>query len=636
MVRQVKTCWPFKFIINTMQNIKQTALLKQAVTVLTRASQTNYILASATEPKDNYDHIWARDCAVTGLSILTSQIDELYTPYINSLKLLQQAANKAGQIPSNIKVDQNGAIVKTSFGGTAGRTDASFWWLIGSISYLKQEPDEVFSQLVSGQAALIFTLAENWEFNGKGLMYVPMSSNWADEYITHGYVLFDQLLRYWALSLAGSFFNRLEWMEKAAQIKILIRQHFLLEQPLKNSHYTLAQQQVLASYELGKNFIASFTPGDRVERFDGWSIGLLLMLDIPSPESTQKLINALQECLSLNRSKGIPAFWPEIKTEEPLYEQLLSNHSYDFKNKPGHFHNGGIWPVVNSFLITGLVIAGEKKLSSELADALITNLTAPDNDHPFAEYYDLYEGKAGGMKNLCFSAAGILLADTAIDNTSCLYGILPVSVVDGIKVKAQFVKCAEAILERLIPPQGGTFVISIAGESGSGKTTLSTALKSKLEEEGLKTILLHQDDFFHLPPAQNHQARENNFDHVGYTEVRLDLLDECLRHIKEQDIQVLPVPHMNRLTDTEEIKMTGIADVKIVIVEGTYTTMLREPDLRIFMDTSYQLTRQNRITRGRESITDFIENVLMKESRLIQLHKPMADLLIDNQFKIEH
>ncbi|WP_069660241.1 glycoside hydrolase 100 family protein [Arcticibacter eurypsychrophilus] len=618
-----------------MQDIKRSALLNQAITVLKRASTGNYILAAATGAKDNYDHIWARDCAVTGLSILTCQIDELYIPYINSLKLLQKAANHAGQIPSNIKVDQDGSIMKISFGGTAGRTDASFWWLIGSISYLKQQPDDAFYRLVSDQASLIFALAENWEFNGKGLMYVPMSSNWADEYITHGYVLFDQLLRYWALSIAGTYFDRPEWTAKASEIKTLIRQHFLLEQPLKDSLYTLAQQQALAGYELGKNFIASFTPGDRVERFDGWSIGLLLMLDIPSPESIQKLVCSLQESLSSNQSKGIPAFWPEIKAGEVLYQQLLNNHSYDFKNKPGHFHNGGIWPVVNGFLIAGLMIAGESKLASDLTDLLFETLETSDVEHPFAEYYDLYEGKPGGMANLCFSAAGLLLANTAVNKSSDINSIIPPAVVTAIEVREQFETCATHIAKLLPPIQNETFVISIAGESGSGKTTLSKALKAVLDEKGLKTVLLHQDDFFKLPPNQNHRAREMDFEHVGYSEVRLDMLDASLQQIKDQHTDVLAIPYMNRLVDTEETKVINIADVKMVIVEGTYTTMLHNPDLRIFMDTSYQLTRQNRITRGRDTITDFIENVLMKESQLIQLHKTMADLVVDNQFKIE-
>ena len=33
-----------------------------------------------------------------------------------------------------------------------------------------------------------------WEFNTRGLLCVPQTGDWADEYIHHGYVMSDQLL----------------------------------------------------------------------------------------------------------------------------------------------------------------------------------------------------------------------------------------------------------------------------------------------------------------------------------------------------------------------------------------------------------------------------------------------------------
>jgi hypothetical protein len=46
-------------------------------------------------------------------------------------------------------------------------------------------------------------------------LYVPLSGNWADEYITDGYVLYDQLLRVWAEKVttildAKSISNKIE------------------------------------------------------------------------------------------------------------------------------------------------------------------------------------------------------------------------------------------------------------------------------------------------------------------------------------------------------------------------------------------------------------------------------------------
>jgi len=30
-----------------------------------------------------------------------------------------------------------------------------------------------------------------WEFNNRGLLYVPATGDWADEYVHNGYILYD-------------------------------------------------------------------------------------------------------------------------------------------------------------------------------------------------------------------------------------------------------------------------------------------------------------------------------------------------------------------------------------------------------------------------------------------------------------
>lgn len=605
----------------------------QALEVIQDAVKNGVLLASA-EARDNYTHVWARDSVVTGLSILSNELHELRDVFYNSLRVLQQAANHAGQIPSNVAVTHNHEITRVSFGGTAGRTDASFWWLIGSISYLQHYTDPDLLNLTKQQAKLIFALAGNWEFNGKHLMYVPMSSNWADEYITHGYVLYDQLLRYWALSLAGSFFSDTAYTEKATLVKSAIKQHYLFEQPLSNSLYTQAQQKTLATYRLENNFIASFSPGDRVERFDGWSIGLLLLLNIPSAESRQKLATKLEQTLFQYGNKGIPAFWPEIDTSDPAYAQLLNNHSFNFKNRPGHFHNGGIWPVVNGFITAGLVVAGFKQLAEKMQDSINTCLSSSDETRPFAEYYDMQAGVAGGIKNLCFSASGYLLANVAINSPQGLSKILPVLVNQHITMQNLFAKCALGIIPKLPIAGQGVLVVSISGESGCGKTTLSSALKNELQDQGYKTLLLHQDDYFKLPPRQNHEERLRNFNHIGYAEVDAEKLDTDINTIRRQQADHIEIPYMNWLTDKLEHKQLHVKNTQIILVEGTYTSMLTTVDYRIFIDTNYQQTRANRLERSREAVDDFTEKVLQKESGLIQAHALLANLIINKNLEI--
>jgi len=616
-------------IPDNMELNKSKTLREQAIKVLENASSAFGISASADD-MENYGHIWARDSAVAGLAIFAAELEDLYPVVEKSYRLLQKAAGENGQIPSNIKLDETGEIATVSFGGVAGRTDASFWWIIGSIHLLNQITNEDFKAQVEEQCKAIFKLADAWEFNGKKLMYVPMSSNWADEYITHGYVLYDQLLRYWALYLAAVYFKNESWRIKAEAVKSAIKQHFLMEIATEGSLFTFAQRKEMSDFDLSKDFLASFSPGDRVEKFDAWSIALLLMLGIPSNGSILKIEEALKKIFSQTGNKGIPAFWPLIE-EGNLFDALQRNHSYRFKNIPGHFHNGGIWPVVNGFLVAGLGIAGLTKTAEMIKSAMEDRLLTHKEEKPFSEYYDYYLGKPGGVQNLCFSASGFLLADSALaPNGIKSRIILPTPLTENLRAAVH--RNFKSIINSVNLRQ--PVAISIAGESGCGKTTLSCLLKELLDLHEIKNVILHQDDYFKLPPKQNHNAREVDFNHIGPKEVRLDLLDHHLSIIKSGGTSFLTIPVMNWEKDVEEVVDIDIRGVQVVIVEGTYTTLLKNTDYKFFINTSYLETRNNRINRNREEVTEFIERVLCKESNIIQSHKQAADVILNNRFEV--
>ena len=176
-------------------------------------------------------------------------------------------------------------------------------------------------------------------------------------------------------------------------------------------------------------------------------------------------------------------------------------------------------------------------------------------------------------------------------------------------------------------------VLAIAGESGSGKTTLAEGLQEFFRLQDVPSIILHQDDYFHLPPAQNHAAREADLNHVGPQEVRLDWMDDQLCMLKSGSASVLEMPRMNWDTDQEERMHQDIKGVRVVIVEGTYVLRLRHPDFRIFLSSTFQETYANRVSRNREAITPFIERVLAIESEIIQQQAALADLVLGAQFQ---
>ena len=176
-------------------------------------------------------------------------------------------------------------------------------------------------------------------------------------------------------------------------------------------------------------------------------------------------------------------------------------------------------------------------------------------------------------------------------------------------------------------PGKGSLAISVAGESGCGKSETARCLADKAEAAGLKVVVLGQDDYFKLPPKTNHRKRQEDISWVGPQEVKLDLLDEHVVLLKTTDKPVeKPLVYFKEDRIGHEILPAGPYDM--VVVEGTYTTLLQNVDLRAFIDRNYKQTKKARLTRGRDPDVQFLEKVLAIEHDIISKHKALADVVI--------
>ena len=82
--------------------------------------------------------------------------------------------------------------------------------------------------------------------------------------------------------------------------------------------------------------------------------------------------------------------------------------------------------------------------------------------------------------------------------------------INNLSIEQSIEKTAERLLSTLIKKYGtlNGKVISIAGESGSGKSVSAIALKKKLQQIGTQALIIHQDNYFKLPPKTNHLKRK--------------------------------------------------------------------------------------------------------------------------------
>ena len=180
------------------------------------------------------------------------------------------------------------------------------------------------------------------------------------------------------------------------------------------------------------------------------------------------------------------------------------------------------------------------------------------------------------------------------------------------------------------------YIVTIAGESGCGKSETGKAISDELDRFGIKSVLLGQDDYFVLPPKSNDIKRREDPEWLGpHIEVKLDVLEQNLVdaiHGKREIVKPL-VDYDSNTIDEETINLDGI---KVLIAEGTYTSLLKHVDTRVFICRNWLDTlehRQNRM-RGNEVGDPFIEQVLSIEHKIIAGHKQLADILITKDYGV--
>jgi uridine kinase len=180
------------------------------------------------------------------------------------------------------------------------------------------------------------------------------------------------------------------------------------------------------------------------------------------------------------------------------------------------------------------------------------------------------------------------------------------------------------------------FTISIAGESGSGKSEMAVAIAEGLLKQDITTLVFGQDDYFNLPPKSNDARRREDPEWLGpHVEVDLETLEKNLSDAKSGK-NLINKPIVDYDKNSIEREAVDLTRVKVIIAEGTYTSLLRNIDKKIFITGNRLDTLEHRRKRNRGSeVGDpFIEHILDTEHKIIAGHKFLADFIITKDFDV--
>jgi uridine kinase len=139
-----------------------------------------------------------------------------------------------------------------------------------------------------------------------------------------------------------------------------------------------------------------------------------------------------------------------------------------------------------------------------------------------------------------------------------------------------------------------------------------------------------------LPPSANDAMRKKNSEWLGpRKEVNFELLENNLVDAINGADSIV-ISNIDYNTNIETKQTMSLDKISVFIVEGTYTSLLKHVDTRIFIDASYKETLKYRKlrNRGNEINDPFVENILETEHKIISGHKFLADFVITKDYNV--
>ncbi|HEX2905665.1 MAG TPA: glycoside hydrolase 100 family protein [Phototrophicaceae bacterium] len=340
-----------------------------------------------------YPEPYTRDLMISSLGFLISGDLVLINILQRVLESLARHQSPHGQIPGLAHTPHD-----------LGSSDTTPLFLI-ALALFRQtihQPDFLDD---AAQKALNWMIYQSSD--DRGLVAQQPTSDWRDEQWVLGYGLYVNTLMVLVYHLYG--FN-----EQANRLRQRINRPVILSGS-KPAHVLEGLAVPHQSYyALWSYKVHSST------RFDLLGNSLAMLSGITSPSKTQRLITWVESSCQQLRAQGDlagdlpPCFFPYIRPTDPDWHPRY--HQF---NRPGEYHNGGIWPFICGLYIAALVKAGRFRLAERKLFAL-TNAMRPAREaaveYGFNEWLRAQDSAPAGQDWQTWSAALYLYAAHCVEH----------------------------------------------------------------------------------------------------------------------------------------------------------------------------------------------------------------------------
>ncbi len=339
-----------------------------------------------------YPEPYTRDLMIAGLGILVSGNKRLIGSLRRVLETLAKNQSRRGHIPSLVHDPED-----------RGASDTTPLFLLALAVFRKVTGERDFLE-VAAQKALTWM---GYQSPSDRVMVAQLpTSDWRDEQWVPGFGLFVNTVVYCYLCLYGKY-------DEANLLRQLMgRFTITADTKHRHVHEGLAVRHkpyyALWSYKLYSS-----------ERFDLLGNSLAILSGIAPPSRAENIISWIEAECDVMREKGSlaldlpPNLFPFIEKEDPDWQPRYAKF-----NRPGEYHNGGIWPFICGFYVAAVVAAGKRRLARRKLEAL-TRLVQPARkagvDFGFNEHFRAQDGVPCGQDWQTWSAAMYLYAARCVE-----------------------------------------------------------------------------------------------------------------------------------------------------------------------------------------------------------------------------
>jgi len=332
-----------------------------------------------------YPEPYTRDLMISALGFLATGNKQLADALERTLVALANNQSLHGHIPSLAHDSAN-----------RGSSDSTPLFLFGLALYRISTNQPLF---LHEEAEKALRWMQYQSPDDRVMVSQLPTSDWRDEQYVMGYGLYVNMIVYAYLRLFGEHDSAdqlrglMSRLEVSSEEKVSYEQEALIEPSAP--YYALYSYKIMTS-----------------DRFDLLGNSLAILTGIASPDRATKMLLWVEAECEAMRGRG------ELAADLPpcLFPYILPHHAdwlprYERYNRPGDYHNGGVWPFICGFYVAACVAAGQMDLAERKLLAL-TELVKPWHEDAaewgFNEWIHAQTGKrprladmVGGHVSLC-------------------------------------------------------------------------------------------------------------------------------------------------------------------------------------------------------------------------------------------